>query len=301
LESLDVSDVRMEEGSLRCDANVSVRERGSAQLGVKVEIKNMNSVRSLERAVRYEAQRQREALEGGDQLVQETRHWNEDAGATSSMRSKEEAFDYRYFPEPDTPPLEPDPMRIEKLRADLPELSAVRRSRYEKELGLKTEAARVLAASRDWAAFFDAAVESGADPIAAANLITQDLAGQLHKARIELAASRITPEHVADLVRLAADGTVSSAGVKQALEAALETGDPIEEIVKNRGLTQVSDEGELGAVVEVVIAENPDPVAKVRAGNDGVLGFLVGQVMQKSGGAANPQLARELLRQRLSP
>jgi aspartyl-tRNA(Asn)/glutamyl-tRNA(Gln) amidotransferase subunit B len=301
LDSLDVSDVRMEEGSLRCDANVSVRERGSPQLGVKVEIKNMNSVRSLERAVRYEAQRQRDALEGGRPLVQETRHWNEDAGATSSMRSKEEAFDYRYFPEPDTPPLEPDPMWIEKLRVDLPELSAVRRARYERELGLRAEPARVLAASREWAAFFEAAVEAGGDPAPAANLITQDLAGQLHKANIELAASRITPRHIADLVRLASDGTVSSAGVKQALEAALETGEPIEEIVKDKGLTQVSDEGELGAVVDVVIAENPDPAAKVRAGNDGVLGFLVGQVMQKSGGAANPQLARELLRQRLSP
>jgi aspartyl-tRNA(Asn)/glutamyl-tRNA(Gln) amidotransferase subunit B len=300
LESLDVSDVRMEEGSLRCDANVSVRERGSPQLGVKVEIKNMNSVRSLERAVRYEAQRQRDALEAGTPLVQETRHWNEDAGVTSSMRSKEEAFDYRYFPEPDTPPLEPDPMWIEKLRVDLPELPAARRARYERELGLRAEPARVLAASREWAAFFEAAVEAGGDPAASANLITQDLAGQLHKANIELAASHITPTHIADLVRLATDGTVSSAGVKQALEAAIETGESIEAIVNDRGLTQVSDEGELLAIVDVVIAENPDPVAKVQAGNDGVLGFLVGQVMQKSGGAANPQLARELLRQRLS-
>ena len=300
LESLDVSDVRMEEGSLRCDANVSVRERGSPHLGVKVEIKNMNSVRSLERAVRYEAQRQRDALEAGTPLVQETRHWNEDAGVTSSMRSKEEAFDYRYFPEPDMPPLEPDSMWIEKLRVDLPELSAARRARYERELGLRAEPARVLAASREWAAFFEAAVEAGGDPAAAANLITQDLAGQLNKADIELATSRITPTHIADLVRLATDGTVSSAGVKQALEAAIETGDPIEAIVNEKGLTQVSDEEELGAIVDVVVAENPDPVAKVQAGNDGVLGFLVGQVMQKSGGAANPQLARELLRQRLS-
>jgi aspartyl-tRNA(Asn)/glutamyl-tRNA(Gln) amidotransferase subunit B len=158
----------------------------------------------------------------------------------------------------------------------------------------------VLAASREWAAFFEAAVEAGGDPAAAANLITQDLAGQLHKANIELPASRITPTHIADLVRLATDGTVSSAGVKQALEAAIETGDPIDAIVNDKGLTQLSDEEELGAIVDVVIAENPDPVAKVQAGNDGVLGFLVGQVMQKSGGAANPQLARELLRQRLS-
>ena len=232
--------------------------------------------------------------------MQETRHWNEDAGVTSSLRSKEEAFDYRYFPEPDTPPLEPDSMWIEKLRVDLPELSPARRARYERELGLRAEPARVLAASREWAAFFEAAIEVGGDPVAAANLITQDLAGQLHKADIGLAASRITPTHIADLVRLATDGTVSSAGVKQALEAAIETGDPIEAIVNEKGLTQVSDEEELGGIVDVVIAENPDPVAKVQAGNDGVLGFLVGQVMQKSGGAANPQLARELLRQRLS-
>ena len=300
LGSLDVSDVRMEEGSLRCDANVSVRPPGTDALGTKVEIKNMNSVRSLERALVFEAARQIAALEAGEPLVQETRHWDEDSGTTKTMRSKEEAFDYRYFPEPDMPPLEPDSMWIEKLRVDLPELSAARRARYERELGLRAEPARVLAASREWAAFFEAAVEAGGDPAAAANLITQDLAGQLNKADIELATSRITPTHIADLVRLATDGTVSSAGVKQALEAAIETGDPIEAIVNEKGLTQVSDEEELGAIVDVVVAENPDPVAKVQAGNDGVLGFLVGQVMQKSGGAANPQLARELLRQRLS-
>jgi aspartyl-tRNA(Asn)/glutamyl-tRNA(Gln) amidotransferase subunit B len=296
LASLDVSDVRMEEGSLRCDGNVSVRPGGADQLGVKVEIKNMNSIRSLERALTFEAERQIAALEAGQPLIQETRHWDEDAGATKTMRSKEEAFDYRYFPEPDIPALEPQDAWVREIRSTLPELPRAREARYASELGLKPEVARVLVADRSATVLFEDAVALGAEPAAAANWITQDLAGLAN----ETDDGKVTARHVADLVALVADGTIGGAGAKRALEEAFETGDPIEDIVERWGLRQVSDEGELGAVIDRVIQEHPDAAAKVRAGNDGVVAFLVGQVMKASGGSANPSLARELLRRRLS-
>jgi aspartyl-tRNA(Asn)/glutamyl-tRNA(Gln) amidotransferase subunit B len=295
LEALDVSDVRMEEGSLRCDGNVSVREVGSQELGVKVEIKNMNSVRSLERALTFEAERQIAALEAGQPLVQETRHWDEDAGATTTMRSKEEAFDYRYFPEPDIPALEPEPAWISQIEASLPELPQSRRARYVSDAGLRPEVARVLVGDRPAIALFEEAVALGADPVSAANWITQDVAALRKTGEGSLAAV-----HVADVVRLVGERAISGAGAKQALEEAFETGDPIETIVERRGLRQVSDEGELGAIVDRVIGEQTDAADKVRAGNQQVLGFLVGQVMKASGGSANPNLARELLRRRLS-
>ncbi len=300
LEALGVSDVRMEEGSLRCDANISTRRVGEEGYGVKVEIKNLNSIRSLERALRYERERQRAALEAGEALVQETRHFDEDRGTTHPLRSKEEAFDYRYFPEPDLPPLEPDRAFVEELRAGLPELPAAKRARYERELGLRPEQAALLAGSIAQAAFFEEAVALGADPVAAANWITQDLAGMLNKARVELAEAKVTPRHVADVVRLVAEGTISATGAKQALEVAVETGEAIEAIVEARGLRQVTDVGALAAWIDEVIAENPGPVEQYRAGKQGVLGFLVGQVMKRSGGSADPRAVNELLRERLA-
>jgi len=299
LEALGVSDVRMEEGSLRCDANISVRPAGVEGLGVKVEIKNLNSIRSLERALRFEQERQVTALEAGEPLVQETRHWDEAAGRTVPLRSKEEAFDYRYFPEPDLPPLRPDPAWVEQIRAQLPELPAAKRARYERELGVRPDQARILAGSRAWAAFFEETVALGADPAAAANWLTQDLAGLLNRTRLEIDEAKVTPAHVADLVRLVAEGTISTAGAKQVLEVVVETGEPVEAVVESRGLRQVSDAEALAAVVDAVIAENPGPVAQYRGGKEGVLGFLVGQVMRRTGGSANPQLARELLLERL--
>ncbi len=296
LDALDVSDVRMEEGSLRCDANVSVRPAGTAEYGTKVEIKNMNSIRSLERALVYEIARQTKALENDERIVQETRHWDEDAGATMSLRSKEEAFDYRYFPEPDIPPLEPSPEWIEQISSSLPELPRARRERYVRDHGLRREVARVLVTNRVSVEMFENAVSLGADPRAAASWIVQDVAG-LRNSRGE---GSLTPSHVADLVRLLGDDIVSGAGAKQALEEAFETGDVIEEIVERRGLRQVSDTGELGRIADEVIAENPDAVAQFKAGKDPVIGFLVGQVIRRSGGSANPKLAQELLRGRLS-
>jgi aspartyl-tRNA(Asn)/glutamyl-tRNA(Gln) amidotransferase subunit B len=300
LEALDVSDVRMEEGSLRCDANISTRRPGETELGTKVEIKNLNSVRSLERALRYEEERQRTALERGEPLVQETRHFDEETGATHTLRSKEEAFDYRYFPEPDLTPLEPDRAWVMVLEAELPELPAARRDRYVAGLGLKPEQARILAGSPAAAGFFEATIALGADPATAANWITQDLAGLVNAAGIELAAARVTPQHIADLVALVADDTISATGAKQVLEEAFETGDSAEAIVERRGLRQVVDSAALEAWVDAAIAENPGPVEQFRGGKEGALNAVLGQVMKKSGGSANPKAVRELLLQRLS-
>src|SRR6266540_4965161 len=300
LEALGVSDVRMEEGSLRCDANVSVRPAGSADLGTKVEIKNLNSIRSLYRAVRFEEERQRTALANGERLVQETRHWDENRGITSPLRSKEFAFDYRYFPEPDLSPLEPDREWIEQLRAGLPELPAARRRRLVDEHGLEPRQAAQVGASREWADFFEQTVALGADPKAAANWIVGDLAGLLNEHHVALADSKVGPQHLADVVRLFASGQISSAGAKSALAVAFESGDPIEKIVGDRGLGQVSDTVALDAVIDEAIAENPGPVEQFRKGKEGAINALVGHVMKKTRGSANPQVAADLLRERLS-
>jgi aspartyl-tRNA(Asn)/glutamyl-tRNA(Gln) amidotransferase subunit B len=300
LEALDVSDVRMEEGSLRCDANVSLRRAGETALGTKVEIKNLNSVRSLERALRFEQERQRGALERGEPLVQETRHFDEETGATHTLRSKEEAFDYRYFPEPDLPPLEPDRGWVETLRGTLPMLPAALRSRYVSEMGLTPEQARLLVGSRATTSFFDEVVTLGADPPAAAIWITQDLAGLLNAAKVDVSDSKISPRHVADLIRLVSDGTVSTTGAKQVLEEAFSTGDDAEALVERLGLRQVSDTSALEAWVDEAIEENPEPVRQFRGGKENALNAVLGQVMKKSGGSANPTTVRELLLQRLS-
>ncbi len=300
LEALGVSDVRMEEGSLRCDANISVRPAGSDTLGTKVEVKNLNSVRSLERALRYEAERQRRALaDGTERLIQETRHWDENRGVTSSMRSKEFAFDYRYFPEPDLSPLEPEAEWVEKLRAQLPELPAARRRRFVTEYGLEARQAGLVGGPGGWAEFFEEAVSLGADPKAAANWITGDLAGLLNEHRTALGDSKVRPGHVADVVGLIGEGRISSAGAKSALAVAFDTGQPIRRIVEDRGLEQVSDTSALDAVIEEVVAKNPGPVEQFRKGKDGAVNALVGQVMKKTRGAANPKVVGDLLRQRL--
>ena len=300
LESLDVSDVRMEEGSLRCDANISVRPTGSSEFGTKVEIKNLNSVRSLERALRYEQERQAGALRAGQPLIQETRHFDEGKGTTHTLRSKEEAFDYRYFPEPDIPPLEPDTEWVDRIRGELPELPAARRARFEREHRLAPKQAELVGASKATADFLEEAVDLGAPATAVANWMTQDLTGLLNKARIELPESKVTPRHIADLIRLVEEGTISITAAKQVLEVAFETGEPVEEIVEARGLRQVTDTSAVEAWVVEAIAENPGPVEQFRAGKDGAINFLVGKVMKKSRGAANVRTVQELLRAKLA-
>jgi aspartyl-tRNA(Asn)/glutamyl-tRNA(Gln) amidotransferase subunit B len=324
LEALDVSDVRMEEGSLRCDANISIRPAGSPEYGTKVEIKNLNSVRSLERALKYEQERQTTALRAGEPLVQETRHFDEGKGTTHTLRSKEEAFDYRYFPEPDLPPLEPDTEWVDRIRGLLPELPAARRARFERDYRLKPSQARILTGSKVWADFFEDAVSSGADPNSAANWMIQDLAGILNEMRIDISdpANNLTPKKLAELVQRVQDGTLNTAGAKQLLpelvrsvlieastvQAVADVPHPgihtvdhaVDALIVKHGLAQVSDTAALEAWVEEAIMENPGPVEQFRAGKDGAINFLVGQVMKKSRGAANVQAVQELLRAKLS-
>jgi aspartyl-tRNA(Asn)/glutamyl-tRNA(Gln) amidotransferase subunit B len=299
LASLDVSDVRMEEGSLRCDANISIRTEGSDTLGVKVEIKNMNSVRSLERALSFEADRQIAALEAGDPLVQETRHWDEDSGTTKSMRSKEEAFDYRYFPEPDIPALAPDDAWIEEIRAALPPPPREQRRRAKEELtgpsyDLRPELADQLVRDAVLVDLFkDLSGElAGVGTNTVANWILNDPASPTEM--------RAQADDVARVIGWVSEDRLSRLKGHEALQLAREEGASVESVIDDHGWWQESDAGELGAVVDSVIAENEDAAAKFRAGNDGVLGFLVGQVMKASGGSANPKIAQELLRERLS-
>jgi aspartyl-tRNA(Asn)/glutamyl-tRNA(Gln) amidotransferase subunit B len=298
LEALGVSDVRMEEGSLRCDANISVRPAGSPEYGVKAEIKNMNSIRSVERALRFEDDRQRRAITTGEALVQETRHWDEDKGVTLPLRSKEYAFDYRYFPEPDLAPLEPDDAWIDRLREELPELPASRRRRFQDEkFELRPDQAQLIARSTEWSKVFETIAEMlpGTHPRTVANWIIQTLMPQVAP---EVALRQA--HTIVEVLGLINDGVISGNVGNEVLTEAIQTGRSAREIVEEKGLAQISDEAALGTVIDEVVAENPGPVEQFRAGKEGVVGFLVGQVMKKTKGAANPQEAQRLLRERLS-
>jgi aspartyl-tRNA(Asn)/glutamyl-tRNA(Gln) amidotransferase subunit B len=300
LQTLEVSGARMEEGQMRCDANISVRPRGSTELGTKIEIKNLNSIRSLYRALQFEQERQVAAVENGETLIQETRHWDEGKGVTTHGRSKEYAFDYRYFPEPDLSPLEPDAEWIESIRVSLPELPSARRRRLRESLGLDDRQAALVAVTRASAEFFEETVALGADPRSVANWMTGDLAALLNESGAAIDGSKVTPQHVADLVRLYGENEISSAGAKVALAEAFATGGSIGDIVAARGLRQVSETGALQAVVDEVIAENPGLADQYRGGKEGVLNALLGAVMKKTKGSANPAVTRDLLKERLS-
>jgi aspartyl-tRNA(Asn)/glutamyl-tRNA(Gln) amidotransferase subunit B len=302
LRSLGVSDVRMEEGSLRCDANISTRPAGSEVFGKRVEIKNLNSIRSLERALRYEEERQRELLDAGQPITQETRHFDENTGRTHTLRSKEEAFDYRYFPEPDLPPLDPPAEWVEEIRSSLPELPAARRARYAERHGLTREQAATLVANERLAALFDEALDAsgGASGTTAANWVTQNLVGVANERGLDLEEIDIDAGEIAVIIRLVEDGSISATAGKQVLDEVVATGKPAEQIVDDKGLRQVSDTGQLEAWADEAIAENPGPVEQFRSGKDGAINALVGQVMKKSRGSANPQVVQQILRQRLS-
>ncbi|HET7481476.1 MAG TPA: Asp-tRNA(Asn)/Glu-tRNA(Gln) amidotransferase subunit GatB [Actinomycetota bacterium] len=301
LESLEVSDVRMEEGSMRVDANVSVRPVGETEHGAKVEVKNMNSIRSVGRALEYEEKRQRDALGKGESLVQETRHFDEKAGTTSSLRTKEYAFDYRYFPEPDMVPLAPSRDLVEKIKSSLPEFPAQRRERFASQYGLDEKDVATLTSSKatsDWFERAAAAYEGDAKKVV--NWIIADLYGLLNEAGIALHESKIAPEQLAGLVKLVDSGTVSGKQAKLVLQTMFETGDDADKVASDKGLKQVSDEGAIEAIVDEVIAENADAADKVRGGNLGTIGFLVGQVMKKSRGQANPGVVNDILRRKLT-
>jgi aspartyl-tRNA(Asn)/glutamyl-tRNA(Gln) amidotransferase subunit B len=294
LLSLDVSDAKLEEGSMRFDVNISIRPVGHAGFGTKVELKNLNSLRSLYRAVGYEAERQRQVLASGGTLVQETRHWDEAAGRTEPMRSKEGATDYRYFPEPDLVPIVATPEWVERVRSALPELPAERRSRVTEASGL--DARTVAWLTRDLAtlAYFERAA-AGRDPKVVATWVMGELQRVLREQDADVTTTLVTPERLGELLDLLAAGTISATAAKDVL-AELATSDAsARTIVERKGLGQVSDTAELEGAVAKVVAGNPDLVAKYRGGKTGVLGALVGQVMRETGGRANPQVVRELL------
>jgi aspartyl-tRNA(Asn)/glutamyl-tRNA(Gln) amidotransferase subunit B len=287
----------MEEGSMRADVNVSVRKPGG-ELGTRTETKNVNSVRFVMAAIEYEAKRQIEVLEEGGKVVQETRLFDPDKGVTRALRSKEEAHDYRYFPDPDLLPLELDDAFLEECRASLPELPDAKRKRYE-SLGVPAYNASVLTADVDIARWFDALLETGVDAKTAANWTASELFGALNRLELTIDKSPVTPAQAGELLNLVGDGTLSGSLAKQVLEIMLETGKGANAIVEERGLRQTSDTGEIDAKVDEVIAANADKVAEYKAGKQQLFGFFVGQVMKAMGGKANPKIVNERLRAKL--
>ncbi len=298
LESLGVSDVRMEEGSMRCDANVSLRRPGG-EYGTKVEIKNLNSIRSLGRALAFEIERQRTALDAGERLVQETRHFDENAGVTKTLRSKEEAFDYRYFPEPDLLPIDASPDWIAEIKQRLPELPAARRARLESEHELTPEQSQAVASSLSSAQYFEQAVRAGASGREAAVWMTGELARALNAAGLGIEDAKVSPERLASLIALVNAGTINLNTGKRVFQLAFSSGDDPRAIVEREGLAQVSDEGAIGSVIDGVLASNAAEVERYRSGEEKVFGFLVGQAMKALQGKGNPQLVRELLAAKL--
>ncbi len=297
---LGVTDARMEEGSFRCDANCSIRPVGSAEFGRKVEVKNMNSFRSVERALRYEFERQKEALAKGEVIAQETRGWNEDRGVTVSQRSKEYAHDYRYFPEPDLPPLFLAPEWIESVRKRLPELPAAKKARYVSEYGLAEDAARLIADDPAYADFFESAMFTGYnDGKHIATWMLGDLTRLLKAHNTELAVSLVTPSKLVDLLKLIDGGQISGKIAKDVLEEVFETGAAPGDVVRDKGLLQISDEADLERACAAAIEANPQSVADYRAGKERALQFLVGQVMKETKGRANPGKVNEILKRQL--
>jgi aspartyl-tRNA(Asn)/glutamyl-tRNA(Gln) amidotransferase subunit B len=299
MEHLEVSDCKMEEGSLRCDANISLRPRGSSHLGVKAEVKNMNSFRALYRALDYEIGRQEDALTGGGKVVQETRHWDADANVTTPLRTKEYAFDYRYFPEPDLVPLELDRAIIDEVRAGLPELPVERRRRFREDYELPEHDAVLLTSSKAMGDFFEAAVGEGVNPKVASNWMMGELSAFLNAQNIEIDEVLITPAQLAAMIGLMDKGVISGKIAKSVFEEMLASGKDPDTIVEERGTTQISDEEELARLIDEAIEENPASVEDYRKGKGKALGFLVGQVMRKTEGRANPQMVNELLKRSL--
>ena len=300
LQYCEVSDCKMEEGSLRCDANISVRPVGQKELGTKTEIKNINSFRGVERAIEYEARRQVEVLEEGGKVVQETRTWDEKEGVTKSMRKKEEANDYRYFPEPDLVPFTVSEEYIEEIRKSLPELPDARKARYMESYGLDAYNADYLTNDKDRADYFEAMVAAGADPKEAANWLMGDFAKMLAQSGKEMKETPVSAVSMAELLKLIAAGTISGKIAKQVFPEMWETGKEAEAIVKEKGLVQISDTGALEALADKIIAANPQSVADFKAGKKKAVGFLMGQVMKETKGQANPQVVNGILTKKLS-
>jgi aspartyl-tRNA(Asn)/glutamyl-tRNA(Gln) amidotransferase subunit B len=297
---LEICDGNMQEGSFRCDANVSVRRSGSDQLGTRAEIKNLNSFRFVEKAINHEVERQIDIIESGGKVKQETRLYDPDKGETRSMRSKEEANDYRYFPDPDLLPVALDDAFIEGVRATLPELPDQKAARFTSQYGLSPYDAGVLTASRELAAFYeDVAGEVAADPKLAANWVMGELAAALNEEGLEIGASRIRSGELAGLLKRILDDTISGKIAKEVFEAMWASGRGADAIIEEKGLRQITDTAAIAKAIDEVMAKNPGQLADYRAGKDKLFGFFVGQVMKATGGKANPAQLNELLKKKL--
>jgi aspartyl-tRNA(Asn)/glutamyl-tRNA(Gln) amidotransferase subunit B len=299
---LGICDGNMQEGSFRCDANVSVRPKGEQKLGTRAELKNLNSFRFVEKAINHEVQRQIELIESGGKVVQETRLYDADRDETRSMRTKEEANDYRYFPDPDLLPVVLEESYLEDLRAQLPELPDQKAARFQQQYGLPAYDAQVLTASREMAAFYEAvAAAVPRDAKLAANWMMGDFAAALNKEGLEVAHSRLTAAQLGGLLARIADDTISGKLAKEVFEVMWADGSDADAVIEARGLKQITDSGAIGKVIDEIIAANPKQLADYRAGKDKLFGFFVGQAMKATGGKANPALLNELLKQKLAP
>ena len=300
LQYLGVSDCKMQEGSLRCDVNLSVRPAGSEELGTRTEMKNLSSFKAIARAIAYEARRQIERIEEGKRVVQETRRWDENKDATYAMRSKENAQDYRYFPEPDLPPLELSEKYIDALRASQPELAQAKRERYQREWGLPVYDTEMITSQKALADFFEETVALGAPAKQAANWIMGEVLGQLSAHGLEARDMSLTPPTLARLIALVGEGKLNRNTAVKVFEAVFDTDGDVDAYVKDHGLEQVSDAGLVEAAVDQVLAANPKSVADFKAGKEKAFGFLVGQVMRLLKGQAAPAVVNQLLRDKLS-
>ena len=300
MEYIDVSNCRMEEGNLRADINVSLRPVGTKELGTRTEMKNINSFKNLEDAINYEIERQEEVLEDGGHVVQETRTFDPARGITLSMRSKENAHDYRYMPEPDLPPIVTSEETIEKYRSELPELPDARRARLEQEYGLSDYDAGIITSSRAMAEYFDAVVATGADPKLAANWIMGDLAKNLNEDGIDIKQSPVSAERLGKMIGLIMKDTISGKIAKKVFKEMWTNEDDPEKIVKDKGLVQITDTGAIEAAVDAAIAANPKAVAEYKGGKKKAIGALVGQVMKATRGKANPQMVNKMLAEKLA-
>ena len=305
---IGICDGNMQEGNFRCDANVSVMPKGSKTFGTRAEIKNVNSFRFVEKAIDYEIARQIEVIKAGGKIILETRTYDSDKNITISMRSKEEAHDYRYFPDPDLIPVKIEQAWIDQIKVAMPELPAQIKTRYVKELGLSAYDAGVLTSSRGLARFFDEtmqeATRSGVGAQAAAkgasNLLTGSVARLINEAGKEITESPFTPKHISDILKLTSENIISSTGATTVINCIWQTGEPVSKIVEDKGLKQVSDVSALEPAIDKIIATYPGQAAEVRAGKEKLIGFFVGQVMKETGGKANPGMLQEMIKKKLS-
>ena len=295
LEYLEICDCKMQEGSLRCDVNLSVRKKGSTEFGTRTETKNLNSFKAIERAIEFETNRQIEEIESGGTIIQETRRFDDAKGIGYAMRSKEDAHDYRYFPEPDLAPIVMSEEYIQNLGDNLPEMPHIKKDRYIKDYELSEYDADQLTASKYTANFFEKATAFCNNPKAVANWIMSDFAKMLNESEIEIQESKVTEENLASLIKLIDSGKISSAIAKKVFSEMFNTGEDANKIVEQKGLIQISDEGAIKEIVSKVIEANPKSVSDYHAGKDKALGFLVGQIMKETKGKANPQIVNQLL------